>query len=125
MSNEDWKRGYKETKNLVHNEIGLTKEELKEVFEKIAREEIQQIVKDNKAFIFDSIKEVIQGAMVSAVSEHRYPKVNGHMLIYGNQGKGDNSFKDFVSGVMKEEIVQQMEQQFTVSVNVSENKKTD
>lgn len=120
MSNENWQKGYKEVKNVIHNEIGLTKEEIKDVFREVAKEEIKQLVEANHPFIFSTMKEVIQAEMQSAVSEHRYPKVNGNMIFYGKNGQGENSFKDYVSGVMKEEIVRKLEDQFSVDINISE-----
>lgn len=119
MPKEDWQVGYIETKNFIHNEIGMSKEELKEVFRKIAKEEIKQIIVDNRPFIFATMKDVIRNEMIAAVSEHRYPKISGNMHIYGSNGGGD-SFKDYISGVMKEEIVNELRKQFSIDVNVSE-----
>lgn len=118
MSNENWQKGYKEIKNVIHNDIGLTKEEIKDVFREIAKEEIQGIVENNKPFIYATIKEVIESQMISAVSEHRYPKIHGNLHVYGNHGRGQNSFKDYISGVMKEEILNRLDEQFTVNVDI-------
>lgn len=120
MSKEQWYKGYKETKNVIHNDIGVTKEEILEVFHQVAKEEIQKIVSDSGTFVYQSIREVIQSEMIDAVDGHRYPKVNGNMLFYSRNGRGENSFKDYVAGVMKEEILRKMNEQFTVKIDIGE-----
>jgi hypothetical protein len=114
----NWHKGYQEVKNVIHNDIGVTKEEILEVFRQVAKDEIKEIVCENQVFIWDTLREVIRQEMINAVATHRYPKVNGHMWMYGHNGKGENSFKDYIAGVMKEEIVKQMEEQFEVNINV-------
>lgn len=112
---------YKKVKNVIHNDIGVSKEDILNVFRKIAKDEIQEIVKDNKAFIYDCIQDVIQQEMLKAISEHKYPKVTGNVWDFG-RGEGKVSFKDYVSGVMKEEIVRKMEEQFKVNINIDKKK---
>lgn len=116
MSKNQWHKGYKEVKNIIHNDIGVTKEEILEVFRQVAKEEIQEIVSD-KTFIYQTIREVIHNEMIN-VNEHRYPKISGNMHFYGRDG-GECSFKDFISGVMKEEIVKELRKQieFTIDIN--------
>lgn len=118
MKNNNWYRGYKEIKNVIHNDIGATKEEILEVFREVAKEEIKEIVCNNQTFIWKTLQEVIKTEMARAIDNHKYPKVNGHMWDYGYNGQGVTSFKDYVAGVMKEEIVNRMEEQFSVNVNI-------
>jgi hypothetical protein len=122
MSYEAWHKGYQEVRNVIHNEMGVTKEEILEIFKQVAKDEIQKIVSEKSTFIRESIREVIRQEMINSVSEHKYPKVNGHMWIYGSRG-GENSFKDYVAGVMKEEIINRLEQQFDVSLNIDLKRK--
>ncbi|MED1863373.1 hypothetical protein P4V41_07875 [Fictibacillus nanhaiensis] len=118
MSKENWQKGYKEVKNVIHNDIGLTKEEINDVFRKIAKEEIGNLVSLKSDFIYLVLRQVIREEMVKAVSEHRYPRVSGNMFSYGMNGKGENSFKDYISGVMKEEITNELRKQFDISLNI-------
>jgi len=52
--------------------------------------------------------------MVYAVNSHKYPKVNQHMWNYS----ADNTFKDYIAGVMKEEITNNLHKQFDLSVDI-------
>lgn len=117
MSYEAWQKGYHEVKNIIHNDIGVTKEDIREVFRQIAKEEIQKIVSEKKTFIYETIREVIRAEMVNAVQDHRYPDVSGRMWSYGRNG-GEHSFKDFFSGVMKEEIAKMLKEQFEIKLDI-------
>lgn len=110
-------KNYKEVKNVIHNEMGISKEEILDVFREIAKDEIQKIVKDNSTFIYKSVREIIQQEMIAAISEHKYPKVSGNVWNFG-RGDGIVNFKDYVSGVMKEEILKRMDKQFEVNINI-------
>ena len=117
MSEKSWHKGYKEVKNVVHNDMGVTKEEVLEVFRQVAKDEIQKQVLENKAFIHQCIRDVIRQEMVQAVKDHKYPQVVGNVVHYG-RNDGENNFKDYVSGVMKEEIVKELREQFELNLNI-------
>jgi uncharacterized protein YfbU (UPF0304 family) len=114
MQNKTWHRGYKEVKNVIHNDIGITKEEILKIFRQIAKDEIQKIVSNNTEFIYQSIKEVIRNEMINAVNDHKYPKVRKNIWDYTSE----NSFKDFITGVIKEEIVNLLSEQFELDFNI-------
>lgn len=114
MSSKSWHKGYKEVKNVIHNDIGVTKEEILEIFRKVAKDEIQKIVSENTEFIYKSIKEVIRNEMINAVNDHQYPKIRKNIWDYTNE----NSFKDFITGVMKEEIVNSLREQFDLYFDI-------
>lgn len=119
MSFENWQKGYHEVKNIIHNEIGVTKEDIREVFRQIAKDEIQKIVSEKRKFIYETIQDVIRQEMIDSIEDHRYPQISGNMNFYrGSNGKGIDSFKDYVSGVMKEEIVKQMREQFSINLDI-------
>lgn len=119
MSFENWQKGYHEVKNIIHNEIGVTKEDVREVFREIAKEEIKKIVSERSKYIYEAINEVIEQEMRKAIEDHKYPKVTGNTWYFGNSnGDGKVKFKDYVAGVMKEEIVNRLEKQFSVSLNI-------
>lgn len=117
MSEKSWHKGYKEVKNVIHNDMGVTKEEVLEVFRQVAKDEIQKQVFENKAFIHQCIKDVIRQEMMQAIEDHRYPQVTRNVFHYGKNG-GENNFKDYVSGVMKEAIVNELREQFEVNLNI-------
>lgn len=114
MSQENWHRGYQEVRNVIHNEMGITKEEILEIFRQIAKDELQKIVSEKSSFIYQTIREVIRDEMIHAVKDHRYPKIKGDFLFYTNK----NSFEDYVAGVMKEEIIDYLKEQFELKVNI-------
>lgn len=120
MSFEAWQKGYHEIKNIIHNDIGVTKEDIREVFRQIAKDEIEKILSEKRAFIHQTIKEVIREEMINAIQDHRYPQISGSTIFYrGNNGSGIDSFKDYVSGVMKEEIIKQMREQFSINLDIN------
>lgn len=114
MSTETWHKGYQEVKNIIHNEMGITKEEILDIFRQIAKNEIQEILSEKKTFIHDAIREVIKQEMMDAVADHNYPKINKSMWNYTK----DHSFRDFIVGVMKEEILDNMRQQFEITLDI-------
>lgn len=119
MSKENWEKGYKEVKNLVHNEIGLEKEEIINIFKKIAKEEVQKIVKEERNFIKDSLREVIKEEMMEATRFNHYPTVTGNM--WGYDRKKEHNFSDFIIDIMKNEVIENLRGQF--DVNIEFNKK--
>lgn len=118
MSNEHWHKGYKEVKNTIHNEMGINKEEILEVFRQVAKDEIKKIVSEKNDFIKLSIREIIQNEMVKAIQDHKYPKVTSHLWNYGYNGQGSEPFKSYVAGVLKEEIMKILENQFDVDLDI-------
>lgn len=122
MTKPNWQRGYKEVKNAIHNEVGITKEELTDIFREIAREEVKKIVLDNEAFIKDTMhttmKEIIRSEMLSAISKENYLHVAKDKGIFGQSYT--NSFQSYVSGVMKDEILKRMDEQFSVGLTIQQ-----
>ena len=119
MSKNNWHKGYQEVKNVIHNDIGVTKEEILEVFRQVAKDEIKEIISDNQKFIWNVLSDIIQSEMIKAVEDHRYPEINGNTIFYrGSNGRGIDSFKDYVAGVMKEEVLKSMKEQFSVNVDI-------
>lgn len=114
MSQEAWHKGYQEVKNVIHNEIGITKEEILEIFRQVAKDEIQIIVSEKRTFIYNSIKEVIRHEMMNVTEDHNYPRVRKSIWNYTQ----DNSFKDYITGVMKEEIVDSLRSQFNFKFDI-------
>lgn len=120
MTKPNWQRGYKEVKNAIHNEVGMTKEELTDIFREIAREEVKKIVLDNEAFIKDTMhatmKEIIRSEMLNAISKENYLHVAKDKGIFGVSY--NNSFQSYIAGVMKDEILKRMDEQFSVGLTI-------
>ena len=95
MENSKWHKGYKEVKNVIHNDVGATKVEILEVFRQVAKDEIQELVLNNKAFILSCIRDVIRQEMVKAVESNDYPDVRGNIQDYRKK----NEFRNFITGL--------------------------
>lgn len=125
MSKESsWYKGYKEVKNVIHNDIGITKGEILDIIKKMVKEEISDIITEKGDYIYASIQEIIRNEirseMINAITDHKYPKVTGSTWFYGGRdGRGENSFKDYISGVMKEEISNLLRSQFEVKLDIN------
>lgn len=123
MTKPNWQRGYKEVKNAIHNEVGMTKEELTDIFREIAREEVKKIVLDNEAFIKDTMhttmKEIIRSEMISAISKENYSHVAKDTGMFGRSYT--NSFQSYVACIMKDEILKRMDEQFSVGLTIQQN----
>lgn len=61
----NWVVGYKEMRNIVHNEMDFTKEQMSEIIEKVAREEVKNALGLNGEFIQKAIRDVAREEMRS------------------------------------------------------------
>jgi hypothetical protein len=118
MSAGAWHKGYQEVRNVIHNEIGITKEDILEVFRQVAKDEIEKMVSEKKTFIYDTIYHIIhneiRNEIMSAVKDHKYPKVRKNIWYYTDE----ESFKDYIAGVIKEEVVNSFWNQFNVKMDI-------
>ncbi|MGV4321180.1 hypothetical protein [Bacillus mojavensis] len=119
MSKEDWHKGYKEVKNVIHNDIGVTKNEILEVFRQVAKDEIDQIISGKSSFIKESIREAVRCEMVKVVEQNNYPKMTNGLWLYN----GDNTFPKFIAEVIKEEITNALSEQFDIRLNIDKKDK--
>lgn len=110
--------GYKEVKNLIHNEIGIDKESIMEVFMGIGQEEIRKIMDEERNFIKSNIrsvvKEIIKEEMTSVIKHENFPKVIGHTWHYYQDNGQD--FKNFILDIMKKEIMDQLSDSFDINL---------
>lgn len=111
---KNWHKGYKEVKNVIHNDIGATKEEILEVFRQVVKDEIGEIISNKKEFIQESIREAVRYEMVKVAEKSNYPKMTNGMWFYN----GNNSFSKFIAEVMKEEITKAFSEQFDIKLNI-------
>lgn len=113
-----WGVGYKELKNFFHNEMGVSKEHLHEMFQEIAREEITKAVGENGQFIVQTMKDIVRDEMITALQAEGYPIVRGSLHYHHKDER--NPFHQYVSQIMKEEIVSVLRTQFEVGVQITQ-----
>lgn len=115
---EQWVAGYKEVKNYMHNELGITKEHMDEIIAKIVRDEVKEVVGQNGGFIRRAIREIMRDEMVKAIYQEKYP--SGRKSFWEFQKEAKNPFSKFISDILKEEIVQMLRNQFEVGVEIKQ-----
>ena len=111
-----WAVAYKEVKNLIHNDMSITKEDMHDIFREIAREEVAVAVGQNGEFIVQAMKDIVRDEMIVAIQAEGYPVVSRNIHHYSQQER--NPFHKYVSQIMKEEIIETMRQQFEVGVEI-------
>lgn len=121
-SKQNWSVGYKEVKNFMHNELGITKEMIDEIIKKMVRDEVSEVIGQNGQFIRQSIREIIREEMLFAINGEKYPRQRGNLLDYRNEFKGE--FSKFISDILKEEVLDLFRSQFNVGVNIEQNSVT-
>lgn len=107
---------YKEIRNIIHNEIGITKEDILNVIKEITQQEIQKYIEKNKGLINKDIKEIINHQMGIAVKNTNYPSVNNKIRLFDDTNK--TTFEDYLVGVMTENIIKEMKNNFKINVEV-------
>lgn len=117
-----WAVGYKELKNFLHNEMGISKEHLHEMFQEIAREEITKAVGENGQFIVQTMKDIVRDEMITALQAEGYPIIKGNLHYHHKDER--NPFHKYVSQIMKEEIVSVLRTQFEVGVQITHTSDT-
>jgi hypothetical protein len=112
-----WEVGYKEVKNVIHNDMGLTREDIQNIVRQIAREEIAVTIGKNGEFIRHAMKDIIRDEMAIAINADGYPTVGANTFMYSSMER--NPFHKFVSGILKQEIINSMREQFDVGVQIT------
>jgi Arc/MetJ-type ribon-helix-helix transcriptional regulator len=107
----EWTIGYKEVKNFMHNDLGITKEQMHEIISKIVKEEVKDLVGQNGEFIRYAIREVIKEEMMHAIYVQKYPTRTRDIW---NRSKPEE-FRKFISDILKEEVVEMLRGQFDIS----------
>ena len=116
-TNPKWNVGYKEVKNVIHNDMGLSRDDIQNIVRQITREEIAVTIGNNGEFIRHAMKDIMRDEMAIAINADGYPTVRGNMHHYSKQER--NPFHKFVSGILKEEIINGMREQFDVGVQIT------
>lgn len=117
----DWSKGYKEVKNFIHNEMGITRSEIMDIFATIARDEMQGVIGEEnafiKSFIRSSVRDILREEMVNAVNNGRYQ--------HGPFSVRDDNFNKFISNAMKDEIGKILREQFDVGIQIEQKTKEE
>lgn len=112
-----WAVGYKELKNFLHNDMGITSEHIQEMFQEIAREELTKAVGENGEFIIHAMKDIVRAEMVTALQAEGYPIVNGNLHYHHKDER--NPFHKYISQIMKNEIISVLRTQIEVGVQIN------
>ena len=76
---------YKAIKNLLHNELGLSKEDIKEVVLEVIRDEtksqVQKVMKNNpQLFISKKIKDMVEGHVKRFLNQSTYSSQSRELM---------------------------------------------
>ena len=115
----NWVAGYKEVKNFMHNELGITKEMMDDIITKIVKEEVATVVGRNGEFIRHAIREVIRDEIISAITKEIYPR--GYSNIWNYTSEAEQPFNKFMSDVAKEEIIKMLREEFTIGIDIKQS----
>ncbi len=115
---------YKEVKNYLHNELRLTKKEVKEIIANEVHKEVKKYLgKDNSKMVYDAVKEIIKSEVISTVEGTGFPQVVGNMFNYGRNE--EYRLKDYITGTIKNEIMDTVEKQFDIKFDIQKKQKED
>ncbi len=108
-----WKKGYKEVKNTIHNEIGLTKEEILDVIKGIVKEEVSNTIEKNTDFIRSCLRGVIRERIWDSLDYNAYKR--------GFDFDINNTFREYVAKVIKDEVFKELKENFVIDIDVKRN----
>lgn len=116
----EWITGYKETRNYIHNELGLSKDHIEAIIQKIVREEVKDAIGQNGEFIRQTMKEIMKEEMLQALKNENYPLVRSNITYYG---KEKETFSEYMAAIIKNEVTEMLREGFDVGINIQEKKK--
>lgn len=122
LDNNKWQIGYKEVKNFIHNELKLTDSEIKDAIHKVLQNEVRELIGSNGEFIqsvvSQELRSIIKEEMIKAtVGNSKYPQYSLKMNFYDPDNPA--TFSEYISGVIKEEIIKTIDKVFDVKFDVS------
>lgn len=97
--------GYKEMKNLIHNELGITRQEIQEMISVAISNEVQKLFESGKL-------DIIVGAKIDSLIEEGFR--NGGRLLYG--------FKERVSQTVSDEVGKRIANVLNINVELKEER---
>lgn len=119
----NWTAGYKEVKNFIHNELGITKEQMDKIIEQGIRNETDKVVGANHDFIRLAIKEILRDELLFAIHGEEYPRVRRNIWDYTKESK--SPFSKFISDILKEEILEMFRHQFDVGIDIKQKESSE
>lgn|GEM_PF-6583974 len=122
MNNNKWQVGYKEVKNFIHNELQLSDSEIKDAIHKVLQNEVRELIGNNGEFIQSVVRQelrsLIKEEMIKAtVGNSKYPQHSLKMNFYDLDNPA--TFSEYISGVIKEEVVNTIDKVFDVKFDIS------
>jgi hypothetical protein len=107
MSNEH--RNYKEFKNLIHNELGITKEEIRELIKEAVTNEVSWLVNDRRDYI-DGRIDVYIGVHIKSLIDKALTTNRGLFR--------HDSIQDNVKSALKNEITKTLLSDLEISFDI-------
>jgi len=100
---EQWVMGYKELKNFIHNEQGITNAEIQEILHKMAFDQLREIIGENGNGIRNMVKEIVHEEMLLMISGSRwnFPGRNRTEML---RSLLSDQLKDVIGELVKEQL---------------------
>ncbi len=102
---EDKNSGYKEIKNLIHNDLGITRQDIQEMISVAVYNEVQKLFESGKL-------DIIVGAKIDSLIEEGFR--DGGRLLYG--------FKERVSQTVSDEVGKRIANVLNINVELKEER---
>uniref|UniRef100_UPI001115F966 hypothetical protein n=1 Tax=Salmonella enterica TaxID=28901 RepID=UPI001115F966 len=102
---EDKNSGYKEIKNLIHNDLGITRQDIQEMISVAVSNEVQKLFESGKL-------DIIVGAKIDSLIEEGFR--DGGRLLYG--------FKERVSQTVSDEVGKRIANVLNINVELKEER---
>lgn len=102
-------RNYKEFKNILHNELGVTREEIRDLIKETIKNEIDWLINDRR----DAINEHIN----ASVSRHMKKLIEDGITTQHGLWKNDG-IRDSVKRALKDEIVNTLFSDIEISFDI-------
>lgn len=112
---DDFHRSYKEIKNFIHNDQGVTKNEIYDTLYGIAKQEIKQLLDENHKTLSSIIYSQVKSVMIDVLHNKRVSPYYGRAMLE------EKDFMDFIKQAMKDVVADIMKDQFDVSINIQQS----
>lgn len=106
---EQWVMGYKELKNFIHNEQGISNAEIQEILHKMAFDQLREIIGENGQGIRNMVKEIVHEELLRMISGSRWDFPNNNRT---------ERMRSLLSDQLKEVIGELVKEQLEVSYEI-------
>lgn len=100
-------QSYKELKNFIHNEEGISREDIQELIRYSVQVEVEKVISNKQDYIDQCVKEYIERLIREGLTD-------GGRLLLG--------FKERVSSTLSAEVGKLVAKQLDISVNLKNDK---